>query len=349
MTRKGLLHPVDLNAWQKWQHRQNSGRRLKSLLRPDKPSTAWLAVRGESPSILVAVDARTPTQRASLLRPLELLGRTDAAVLLPGKTPAPLPDGDWRWIPIAIGKGVMPYPRLLGGVRVTLSVGHYLPIGALANRWATALSAEQFVVQHGLLTPYAPPLPRNAHLFAFTDADGQFATLGRTDVTSTTVGSQLLWEAGSSKAKPVGDRSPLYLGQLHGAELPRRHQAHAATEFCRTTGSAYRPHPAEKDILSRLQHNRWARQGIEIDLANTALSEAGRPVVSAFSTGILEAAAWGLPSWVTYPNPPRWLAEFWDRYSMRSWGSEPTPAPFRNHREPAAVIAEQASHFAGIS
>ena len=58
-----------------------------------------------------------------------------------------------------------------------------------------------------------------------------------------------------------------------------------------------------------------------------------------FSTGVLEAAARGLPAWVDFPDPPAWLREFWDRYGMREYGGEPSDPPPRPAVEPAAAIA----------
>jgi hypothetical protein len=205
-------------------------------------------------------------------------------------------------------------------------------------------------VQHGLLTPYAPPLPPTARLLAFTEADASFAASGRDDVVAAEVGSQLLWEAGArtSPRSDFSDSRPVYLGQLHGAELPRTAKAHAASTFCRAHGATYRPHPAEADFASRIQHDLWELRGITIDRSGQTLSELGRPVVSVFSTGILEAAAHGVPAWVSYPSPPRWLAEFWDRYSMGRWGRVPTAAPPRPQREPAAAIADEVAKVLGI-
>ena len=62
-------------------------------------------------------------------------------------------------------------------------------------------------------------------------------------------------------------------------------------------------------------------------------------MVSVFSTGILEAAARGVPAWAAYDRPPAWLAEFWERYAMSRYGSDPTPAPAPPEREPAAAVA----------
>jgi hypothetical protein len=174
---------------------------------------------------------------------------------------------------------------------------------------------------------------------------------GRDDVLSATVGSQLLWAAGGERVALTADDDgarPLYLGQLHGAELPRRAKARAAEAFCRAYGAEYRPHPAEADVASRLQHRLWERAGIGIDRESKPFGDLRRPVVSVFSTGVLEAAARGLPAWVSYPCPPRWLEEFWERYSMSRWRRRPTLAPPRPEREPAAAVADHVARAAGL-
>ncbi|MEI2820711.1 MAG: hypothetical protein V9E81_11075 [Marmoricola sp.] len=95
--------------------------------------------------------------------------------------------------------------------------------------------------------------------------------------------------------------APVWLGQLHGAELPRTRMAAAAENFCLTYGAIYRPHPAETDRASRRQHQVWKDKGIRFG-ENAPLSQTRNPIVSIFSTGVIEAAAMGLPSWVSIPT-----------------------------------------------
>lgn len=157
------------------------------------------------------------------------------------------------------------------------------------------------------------------------------------------VGSQLFYEA-AQKAQNEDFEStgeqPIFLGQMHGAELPRASYAKAGYTFCKENGARYRPHPQEKDKLSVLTHRLWAKMGMEIDYGSEPLNKLTNPVVSVFSTGVLEAAIRGVPAWVYHPNPPQWVEDFWRRYGMNRWGQEPTPAPHIPDREPSQAIAE---------
>jgi hypothetical protein len=307
-----------------------------------------LMVRGSAPEVLIALDSTKPTSVESLVRPLQFLGDRSTAVLAPGDVRDILPGTEWQLATLDDQP-----PESLAAVRAIIAAGHYMDIGGLAYRWARTLGARFNVVQHGLLTPHAPPLPQDAHLLAFSEADAGFWRSGRTDVTSETVGSQLLWTAQSQTVQeqpaPAVDPSdrPVFLGQLHGAELPRRDFARAAVGFCQATGALYRPHPSETDKLSRLQHALWERRGITIDRSGSPLATLAAPVASVFSTGVLEAAARGVPAWATHPDPPLWLQEFWERYRMSQWGQEPTPAPARPGIEPARGIALAVSRELG--
>jgi hypothetical protein len=237
--------------------------------------------------------------------------------------------------------GPAPLARMPESLAVIVSAGHYLPAGAVAQRLAEQRGLSRVVVQHGLITPFAPPLPPRAHLLAFSGSDAAFWAGGRDDVTHEVVGSSLLWEAASGR--PDGVRlsaRPVHLGQLHGAELPRCGMVSSVEDLWQRTGASYRPHPAEVDRLSRLRHWAWERDGMVIDRSNRPLRELNSPVVAAFSTGILEAAARGLPAWAHYPSPPAWLEEFWERYAIRRWspGADPTPPPDLPADDPAQTL-----------
>lgn len=335
----GLRFPTELQDWQRWQTNRHPTRRLKALLRPSPagPASAVLESRGDDPArLLVVLESTSNSSLYALIEPLRHLVGVPVAVAAPSDVTAHLPGDGWTTRPVA----PLDLERDLPEVRLVLAAGHYLPLGDDAFRQATARGVLFVAVQHGLMTPLAPPLPPGGHLLAWSQPDADFWRSGRTDVTSSIVGSQLLHQSAAARAQHVSRFvRPTYLGQLHGAELPRLGMTRAATDFCLRTQAAYRPHPSEKDRLSRLTHAAWERLGIEIDRSGVPLFQTNRPVVSAFSTGVLEAAARGIPAWVHYPEPPSWLREFWERYDMQPWGGEPTPAPVLPEVEPARAIA----------
>ena len=330
MKGSGLLYPADLAAWQAWQTSRTPLRALVRRLRPTVPPPGVLAVFGPSPQVLVVLDSMAPT---SLLALLEVTPHLSAAFAV--LSPAPLPNGR-AGSPQLLDASVV--PEALRSVRVVASTGPFLPLGAVGLEWARRLGAEFVAVQHGLLTPHAPPLAPDSHLLAWSSADADFWRSGRPDVQTRVVGSQLLWEAGLGHTHVTDDR-PTFLGQLHSAEMGRREMARFTAAFCRTEDTRYRPHPGERDRLSRWQHARWRRQGIEFDDGSVPLRQLPTPVVSVFSTGILEAAARGVPAWAAYDRPPAWLEEFWQRYDMSRYGAAPTPAPAPPDLEPAVAVA----------
>ena len=329
----GLTYPLDIDAWAAWQKRQNTLRWAKGEARSligrlrggaaeqEAPVGGVLYTRGAVPRVLIVLDSFSPTSRNSLLEPLKYLENVGVALWVPEDASEYL-NGQYAterygrdaWTEQEVTGDQL--QGLLPGVRVVLSLGHYLARGAAAYEYSRAIGAEYWVVQHGLLVPQAPPLPVGATLLAFSEADAQFWASGRRDVTTHAVGSQLLYLAAQKAA---------------GAE---------AHSFLKKYGGIYRPHPSEKDKLSVLTHKLWEKEGIRIDRSGTPLNEVPNPVVSIFSTGVLEAAIRGIPAWVYHPAPPVWLVEFWDRYGMNRWGSEPTPAPVQPEKEPARRIAE---------
>ena len=355
-----LKYPLDLDAWQAWQRRQKKLKwakyKLKALLDSarsrtiaEEPVHGLLYTRGTKPQVLIVMDSFSPTNRNAILEPLKHLDAVDVALWVPEDASEYL-DGqyasehysrkDWTEQEIS-GDELM---RLLPDVRIVLSAAQFLGRGAAAYEFSRAIGAEYWVVQHGLLVPQAPPLPVGCTLLAFSEADAQFWASGRRDVTTHAVGSQLLYlaaqKAAGAEAQRQNDLEPIFLGQMHGAELPRASFAYASHSFLKKFGGTYRPHPSEKDKLSVLTHKLWEKEGIRIDRSGTPLNEVPNPVVSIFSTGVLEAAIRGIPAWVYHPAPPAWLVEFWDRYGMNQWGQEPTPAPVQPKKEPAQRIAE---------
>lgn len=360
-----LIHSTSLERWQEWERSHHRARRAKHLLadlvsrrrggvgaedadaglvlhrRPD-PTTRPADV-GEG-RILVAVDSATPTSRASLLTILPYL-RSGLDVLAPADVQLPEVHG-WEH------EEVTDVPAQLRerNLETVVSLGQHLRAGFEAHHFARYAGIRSVVVQHGALTPFAPPLPRECELMAWSAADGDFYRSGREDVQVRTVGSQLLWQArhdGGPRDERAGETTgqrtdrPVFLGQLHGVELPRRVTFATAYSFCRETGALYRPHPNETDLLSRRTHDLMRRRGIEMADPSVLLREIPNPVVGIFSTGVLEAAVRGVPSWAYAVQAPPWLPEFWARYGMRRWGSaEPTPAPAIPDQEPAVTITE---------
>ena len=355
-----LKYPLDLDAWQAWQRRQKKLKwakyKLNSLLDSarsrtvaEEPVRGLLYTRGTKPQVLIVMDSFSPTNRNAILEPLKYLDAVDVALWVPEDASEYL-DGQYAserysrkdWSEQEISGDEL--KSLLPDVRIVLSAAQFLGRGAAAYEYARAIGAEYWMVQHGLLVPQAPPLPVGCTLLAFSEADAQFWASGRRDVTTHAVGSQLLYlaaqKAAGAEAQKQNDLEPIFLGQMHGAELPRASFAYASHSFLKKFGGSYRPHPSEKDKLSVLTHKLWEKEGIRIDRSGTPLNEVPNPVVSIFSTGVLEAAIRGIPAWVYHPAPPAWLVEFWDRYGMNQWGQEPTPAPVQPKKEPAQRIAE---------
>lgn len=322
----------DLRAWQDWQNSRSRVRRAKARLTRAEaaPPRRFRYRRGDgAPVVLAGVDSGSPTSLAAVVAPLEHLSDVPLAIESTVDLGAALGDA-WTQDPAPTAT-----PQLL------LTLGAHLPVGrGLSERHSGVRHA---IVQHGLLTPLSPPAPPGADLLAWSNADAGFWAAGRPDLRTAVVGSHLLWRAGQQLSAPVSRfLEPVYLGQLHGAELSRAAMTRAAIAFCRSTPAVYRPHPAETDKASRATHQVMRRLGIEFDDAGEPLATLGRPVVSAFSTGVLEAAVRGVPAWAHFPSPPPWLRGFWKRYGMREWGGPATPAPawVSTGAEPARAIAD---------
>lgn len=334
----GLRIPSDLDEWHSWQARRHVARALKHRVvgaRAPEESRATVVHGSDDADIVVLVDATHASMANAVLAPLQFISPERViTVLAPGVQLDVR--GTSRLVPMNdIGQH-------LRSAKVMLGCGEYTGIGAAGWRWARATKAATFVSQHGALTPLAPPLPRDSTLLAWTAPDAEFWRSGRADISHEAVGSQLLWAAAQrreSGCETVGGRL-VYLGQGHAAELPRRRMIEGALRVCRTHGAVYRPHPSERDKLSRAAHALFTRIGVTVDTTGAPLAEMSNPVVSVFSTGVLEAAVKGRHAWVELPRPPAWLGEFWERYGMRRLGGLPTPAPDLPTDEPARRIAE---------
>lgn len=337
----GLRHPQDLEQWRRWQ-RPSAARRAVAAVRrkgaPEQRPQLRVLATGQRPRFLVALDSANPSSRASVLEPAQLLERGSVACVGSALTleQAGLSEHAEQ-LP-----GWDPQDPLWAGIERVLSVGAGLPAGDAVCDWAVQRGIESVVVQHGLLTPWAPPLPAGATLLSFTEQDGAFWASGRSDVTVRPVGSQALWSAAAGAPAESAEHGELvFLGQMHGRELPRRQIVGQTLGFLsREPQTVYRPHPSEKDILSRAVHAGMRRRGVRFQDASVPLASAEADVVSVFSTGVLEAAQRGRRAWVHHDDPPPWLVEFWDRYGLARWGQEPTRPVRWAETEPARAVAD---------
>lgn len=349
--RPGLAYPDSLEDWRAWQARQRRLQIAKAAITarvknrgraPEaEPAPRYAAVRRAgtgSRLTLIAIDSDSPTAIANSIPLLPYLAGSVILVMPENLDLPQLTGEEWTRQPL----GEDPAAELAAErPTAVLSLGHYLGAGALAHEVAQRSSARELVVQHGALTPFAPPLPREVTLLAWSEQDGDFWRSRRSDVDVLPVGSQHLWEAAQNPAHGAIEEHTMFLGQIHGAELPRQVSVGSALDFCRRTGSLYRPHPREEDVLSRSAHWLMKKRGVQFADSSIPLNRAMNPVVSIFSTGVLEAAVRGIPAWVYATRPPFWVAELWDRYSMSTWGSgDPTPAPALVDAEPATRIAQ---------
>ncbi|GAA1916855.1 hypothetical protein [Nocardioides hwasunensis] len=361
----GLKHPGDLVAWRRWHESRHpvrfAARAARARMRPPAQAYVDLLTPLSDADVLVAVEATHASVANAVVAPLTHLSPERTAIVAPVAWQPPAAYARHRRRTIDL-RGLLG----LRGIRTVLAAGHYTEIGATAFALAEEHRSTFFVSQHGALTPFAPPLPRAAHLLAWSEHDGGFWTAGRQDVRVSVTGSQLLWGAGlgfdtgagrpaqpatsagrparpaTSAGRPAqpATRPLTYLGQGHAAEISRARLARAALTTCREHGAVYRPHPSEGDVTSRAVLAAYARAGITIDTSGVPLVDLEAPVVSVFSTGVLEAAARGRDAWVDFPHPPAWLGEFWERYAMHRLGTLPTPPPDRPEHEPARRIAE---------
>lgn len=329
------LRYTDLDSWRSWQASRRRLHVLKAALTPSRPAptapTLEFWTRGQAPRVLVACDSTSPTNHHALVVPFSSPEAPDTVLAHPAGLNLGLEGSGWRRVPSAP----------LDAVGTVVSIGDHLQVGAWAHGLAVARGWRRLVVQHGLLTPFSPPPPTGSRFLAWSQADADYVGEGRPDLESVVVGSPLLAAAAATPAPHVSRfTTPVFLGQLHGAELGRWSMTRSVTAFWRETGATYRPHPREEDKLSRAQHALWRRMGMTFD-EGAVLTEVDRPVVAAFSTGVLEAAARGIPAWVFHLNPPAWLQEMWKRYALSRWGDSPTSPP-TTQADPTKQILEEA-------
>ena len=347
----GLRHPADLVAWRRWHESRHPVRgAARSAAR------AAAAPRGHAGRPPLTRAGRRPAGGGRGHARQRRAGRRRTA-----RPPRARPHDDRRPRRLAAARRRTP-PTVaapsrssdladLVTPRAVLAAGHYTEIGAAAFAVADDRELPFLVSQHGALTPYAPPLPRAARLLAWSEADGAFWTAGRQDVEvdggrqPAAVGGRGSRDGRQAPSSTTGgDAAPLtYLGQGHAAEISRARLARAALRTCREHGATYRPHPSERDVTSRAVLAGYRRAGITVDTSGVPLVDLEAPIVSVFSTGVLEAAARGREAWVDFPRPPAWLGEFWERYAMHRLGSTPHPRP-----HPTGPPTEPAERIAAI-
>lgn len=334
----GLRYPSDLAAWNRSQMLRNPLRTALRVTRSSKSGDSALSgqllLPAEEPTVLVVVDSWSPSCRLVLEEPLAHLDQPKVAVL------TAIPEVLARFGPGRTSIAFTGVDQLPTSVDVVLSLGAYIGLGAVVEPWAKRSQRAFVVVQHGLMTPLAPPLNDGDHLLAWSAADADYWSAGRATITWDVVGSQLLWQAAHQSPVQLLDDRPVVLGQLHGTELPRASKQALYTNFCQRTGAQYRPHPNERDALSRLQHRVMRSAGVQFENSQVPVIDLGRPVVSIFSTGTLEAAYRGLPAWVHHPRPPAWIKEFWQRYGLAEYRQPPTVPQPLPEVEPAIAIAQ---------
>lgn len=333
-----------LQQWQSWSSSRaratGAARAVRRRFRPPAPPappTLWRPTGDVT--ALVVIDKLSPSTTAAIAAPLERLGSTHTAVLLPSGTTFPVGEQAVGWSPIPL----QDMDALPPTITQVLTLGSYLELAGQARTWAGRHDVRHSVVQHGMLTPWSPPAAAGDHVLAWSRQDAEYWAAGRSDITTEVVGAQLLWSAAHTDgARPAHQASaaPVMLGQLHGIELDRREAFGIYREFCRTEQARYRPHPNEQDLLSRLQHRRLQRAGVQFETSGAPLTQLDAPVVSIFSTGTLEAAHRGLPAFVTHPDPPEWIRDVWRRYRLAPWGGQSTAAWAGDGPEPAAAVAE---------
>ena len=334
----GLYFPDDLDAWRRWEASRHVLRRSWAAVRrwgrPAEPPAAHLLLPEDEPDVLVVIDVWSPSCRFAVGDPLRAMDPRRSAVL----TSVPEAIADF-----SAGRHDVLFERpeqIPDSVKSVVTLGAYNELAGRVEPWARRHDARFVVVQHGLLTPWAPPLNEGAHLVAWSEDDGRFWSAGRPGITWEVLGSQMLWRASQEQTGGLADDRPIMLGQLHGTELPRIDKQRAYTQFSRQSGAQYRPHPNETDAISRAQHRVMRASGVEFEGSGRAIGDLRRPVLSIFSTGTLEAAHRGLPAWVHHPNPPAWLTEFWSRYGLSPYRGRPTAPMPLPALEPAAAIAQ---------
>ena len=332
-----MLTFTTIEEWRRWQHRQlGLSRGIKARLTREVADLSWFSAGplDRRLDVAAAIDAATPSQAAAVGAPISVLrGRgASVAIVAPTGLGALLDDmGFGHRRPFSPTDDIR--------AAASLSIGDHLPAGAALHAKAMSSRQPSLVVQHGILTPWSPPPPTGSTVLCWSEDDAGFLLEGRPDLSADVIGSQLLFDAARGPRTLVADATPIFLGQLHGAELARSVTIATVAVLAAEGPLIYRPHPAEVDRRSRRQHRRWSEEGLVIDWSPTPVHQLAHPVMGIFSTGLLEAAAVGLPATGTCASPEPWVLDLWDRYGIATSRSETTriepPAV-----EPAIAILE---------
>ena len=166
----GLRHPADIVAWRRWHEARHPVRHVvrsaRARVRPPAESLVDVLEPGGDADLLVAVEAPHASVRQAVVAPLVHLEAPRTAIVAPvgWQPPAVFAAHHRRTVPLSsVARSLRP--------AAVLAAGHYTVIGEAAFLLAEQHGARFFVSQHGALTPFAPPLPRAAHLLVWSDAD----------------------------------------------------------------------------------------------------------------------------------------------------------------------------------
>ena len=153
-----LVFTRDLDAWLSWQADQHRLRSFKGKLVSTMraPQAQWfLASNHAEPRVVVSMDTTNPTAVGSLIAPLTHVGDLPVAVVAPVPLEGIVADLGLRVTPLNAGR----VDGLVAGASCVVTAGHYLPVGVATQRAAQRYGRPLLMVQHGALTPFAPPLP----------------------------------------------------------------------------------------------------------------------------------------------------------------------------------------------
>ena len=255
----GLTHPRDLEAWHRWQDRSQplgpAGRNECSACCATSPGpTATPATRADPGRArrrgCWSAWSRAPPPRCAPCSSRCATSTPPTSPSWPRPASRPAPGGSVdRVEQLRAGPG---RPSIAGGARSCSRPGTTCPWAALAHR--AAEPGRFLTVQHGLLTPHAPPLARRHDPARLERGRRRVLALrprrrriGRGRVPAAVGGRRA-----ARAPRPTRTHAPVFLGQLHGAELPRDVSTRGRRDLLPgRAGAVYRPHPSERDRRSR--------------------------------------------------------------------------------------------------